>query len=574
MKHFKLILQVGGFLLLVMLLSSCAQKKDEAEEKSTGSAEMEKPTNEMKAEAKLPMRYQRPSYMIGEDIHIAPVDEGEDVALKVGATIRSTTGPQPLWDIMKRLAAMKDMNVSWESDVDQNVLVDVDISASDDFYKAIDNLLRQVDYFHEMQEDTIVVKYKETRQYQIGMPYTNQLFETGTGGNMLGGEETEDKIEGTIRLNSKGNEYNIWDNIEKNLNDILQVWKTEEVAAVSESESEQTEASNEDSQENGEQVSEATTTRSTRRRSGNQNLYIIDRSVGLVTVTAPRPLLEKVDSYFEELKRHLYKQIAIEAKIIEVVLGNESNIGINWSEVLKNFNLSGVVEFGQAGTGQVWPYIFSEDQGRNTFIDGSYTRRTYDPTRFVSKIRMDNKPWSVFVNALKEEGQTKVLSNPKISVMNGQPALITVGRNVTYIEDIESDLDTDTGVITLTVNTDRILSGIGMALTATIINDDEVIMNLVPVTSELQEPIEYRDVGNLGATVGLPIVNIREMSTTVKVKDGEMLVIGGLISDDKDESGEFLPILGDIPLVKYMFGYEQKRRTKRELIILLKPVVI
>jgi type II secretory pathway component GspD/PulD (secretin) len=159
-------------------------------------------------------------------------------------------------------------------------------------------------------------------------------------------------------------------------------------------------------------------------------------------------------------------------------------------------------------------------------------------------------------------------------VMNGQPALITVGRNVTYIDSIESDLDSETGVITYTVETERILSGIGMALTATVLGNDEVIMNLVPITSELQEPIEYRDVGNLGGTVGLPVVNVREMSTTVKIKDGEMLVIGGLISDTDQTTGEFAPLLGDIPILRYLFGYEEKEHLKRELIILLRPRII
>jgi general secretion pathway protein D/MSHA biogenesis protein MshL len=81
----------------------------------------------------------------------------------------------------------------------------------------------------------------------------------------------------------------------------------------------------------------------TRRRSGNKNLYIIDKPVGMITVTAPRPLLERVDTYFKNLKKELYKQISIEAKIIEVQLTEASSIGINWSEVLKNFSVDGAV---------------------------------------------------------------------------------------------------------------------------------------------------------------------------------------------------------------------------------------
>lgn len=588
MKYIKSFFQVSGFLLLILLLSSCGEKKEQADEQAMTEPAAKETIAQKDEKPVLPMQYQRPAYMIGDELQMPTEGEADDVAIRVGATIRSTAGPQPLWDIMKRLAAMKDMNVSWESDVDQDVLVDVDISANDDFFKAIDNLLRQVDYFHAIDGNTIVVKYKETRRYQIGMPFTKQLFETGTGGNVLGGNEASDNIEGTIRLDSRGNEFNIWANIEENLNAILEVWETEAVTAVDLEGSEGVLADtgiggNEALEDDEQQTAEVQATASTRRRSENRNLYTIDRNVGLITVTAPRPLLNKVEDYVNNLKSHLYRQITIEAKIIEVELNDASSIGINWSEVLRNFSLNGFIEFGsQALGGQVWPYIFSKDNKDIVYSnastggalpDGAY-QRNVDPTRFVSKLRLNNKDFSVFINALQEEGQTKVLSNPKISVMNGQPALITVGRNVTYIDNIESDLDTDTNRVTFTVNTERVLSGLGMALTATIIDDDEVIMNLVPVTSELQEPIEYRDVGDLGGTVGLPIINIREMSTTVKVRNGEMLVIGGLISEDKDEVGEFLPLLGEIPLVKYLFGFEEKVYQKRELIILLKPVVI
>ncbi len=588
MRYIKSFFQVSGLLLLIVLLSSCGGKKEQADEQAMAGTDAEKTVAQKEEKPALPMQYQRPAYMIGDELQMPAEAEDDDVAVRVGATIRSTAGPQPLWDIMKRLAAMKNMNVSWESDVDQDVRVDVDISANDDFFKSIDNLLRQVDYFHVIEDNTIVVKYKETRRYQIGMPFTKQLFETGTGGNVLGGNDAADNIEGTIRLDSRGNEFDIWTNIEENLNAILKVWETEAVTEVGVEGSEsvladtgigRNEALEDDEQQSAEVQAEA----STRRRSENQNLFTIDRNVGLITVTAPRPLLNKVEDYINNLKSHLYKQITIEAKIIEVALSDASSIGINWSEVLRNFSLNGFVEFGsQALGGQVWPYIFSKDNRDIVYSnastggalpDGAY-QRNVDPTRFVSKIRMNTKDFSVFINALQEEGQTKVLSNPKISVMNGQPALITVGRNVTYIDNIESDLDADTNRITFTVNTERVLSGLGMALTATIIDNDQVIMNLVPVTSELQEPIEYRDVGDLGGTVGLPIINIREMSTTVKVSNGEMLVIGGLISEDDDEVGEFLPVLGNIPFVKYLFGYEEKVSQKRELIILLKPVVI
>lgn len=597
MKSTKSLYVYFCLLLLSFLLQSCtkdsSQTPDALEQTAQDSskAQQEAPPAST-APASLPVQYQTPSYLVdkkaGEDLAIA--EEGK---LKVGARITSTRGPQPLWDIVKRLAALKGMNVSWASDVDKNALVDVDINANDGFYEALDNMLRQVDYFHEMQDNTIIIKYKETRQFQIAMPFTKQAFTANTGGNVLGNTETSSNIEGTIAIKSADNEFDIWENIKLNIESIMDIWSYRreqsmvdkaatdagggEEAARSYQASKEGETAASTSAETDQKDTKVASASQT--QVGGKGYYIIDKPVGLITVTAPRPILEKIDAYITTLKKSLYQQISIEAKVIEVQLRDASSVGINWSSVLNNFSLSGVVEFGTGGAlGQVYPFIYSNDEvrGEVTYTDDARSAyfKTINPGQFVSNISMQAKSFDVFLNALNEQGDTKILSNPKLSVMNGQPSLITVGRNVTYIDKIDSKIDTETGIVTYTVDTERILSGVGMALTATILGKNEVIMNLVPITAELQEPIEYRDVGNLGATVGLPIINVREMSTTVKVKDGEMLVIGGLISESDKNSGEFAPMLGDIPFIKYLFGYEEKELLKRELIILLRPRII
>jgi general secretion pathway protein D/MSHA biogenesis protein MshL len=569
MKYLKYSFVAGSLLLLTLLLGSCAtdtkqqEQHDALIQESTLAPAQAATLRAPALPASLPVRYQTASYVVDRD-EAEEISIAEESTLKVGARITSTRGPQPLWDIVKRLASLKGMNVSWASDVDRNVLVDVDINANDDFYEALDNMLRQVDYFHEMSNNTIVIKFKETKQFQIAMPFTKQNYTTNTGGNLLGNTEESNNIDGTINLSSKDNEFDIWENIKLNIESIMNIWSyRREQSMVDKGASDagagEEGARNYDAGAQGQtpatassnnQDLEAMNASADRKSvSGGQGYYIIDKPVGLITVTAPRPVLEKVETYIATLKKSLYQQISIEAKIIEVELRDASSIGINWSNILKDFEISGAMEFGT--NGQIYP----------------------DGGKFVSKISLNDKSFSVLLNALNDQGDTKILSNPKISVMNGQPAMITVGRNVTYIDSIESDRDSETNVVTFTVNTERILSGIGMALTATVLGQNEIIMNLVPITSELQEPIEYRDVGFDGGTVGLPIVSVREMSTTVKVKGGEMLVIGGLISDSKTTTGEFAPFLGDIPGLKYLFGYEEKQHLKRELIILLRPQI-
>jgi general secretion pathway protein D/MSHA biogenesis protein MshL len=569
MKYLKYGCVFSSLLLLALILSSCTTNTQKANnsaaaEEIAPSTESVETNHNPALPASLPVMYQSAAYIVDKN-EMENISIAEESKLKVGARITSTRGPQPLWDIIKRLASLKGMNVSWASDVDKNVLVDVDINANDDFYGALDNMLRQVDYFHEMNDNTIVIKFKETRQFQIAMPFSKQNLSTGVGGNLLGNTAESNNVDGTISITSKDNEFDIWENVKLNIESIMNIWSYRreqsmvDKGATSAGGGEEgarnyvagaqgeTAASSDSSSEESTNASKDKSS-----VSGGQGYYIIDKPVGLITVTAPRPVLEKVESYIVTLKKSLYQQISIEAKILEVQLNDASSIGINWSNVLKDFDINGLIEFGDPTTGVV-------RLGAN---------------QFVSRIRLADKSFNVLLNALNEQGETKILSNPKISVMNGQPAMITVGKNVTYIDSIESDRDSDTNVVTFTVNTERILSGIGMALTATILGKDEIIMNLVPITSELQEPIEYRDIGFDGGVVGLPIVNVREMSTTVKVKGGEMLVIGGLISDTNQKIGEFAPGLGKIPVLKYLFGHEEKQHLKRELIILLRPRII
>ena len=134
---------------------------------------------------RLPVRFQNPSYLLKEQKSMEGMGQkDEKFTVQVGADVTSTTGPIPLKDILKRLAALKNMNVSWSSDVDQYVLVDVDIRAEDDFYQAIDNLLRQQDYYHMVQGNTIVVNYKETRKFHIALPFMASNYKTGIGGDV------------------------------------------------------------------------------------------------------------------------------------------------------------------------------------------------------------------------------------------------------------------------------------------------------------------------------------------------------------------------------------------------------
>ncbi len=498
-------------------------------------------TNEYSEVEQLPVRFQRPSYLVSSSAADDGLgDENGDVVIQVGADISSTTGPIALRDILKRLAALKNMNVSWASDVDQNVMVDVDISATDDFFKAISNLLRQVDYYHEVHDNTLVIKYKETRKFHIAMPFMSTKYDSGVGGNVMGSSGSN--VEGTIKVSSTENTFDVWANIKSNLDQVLQIWTVEpsKVEAAKD-------------QKDGTKKDLAP--KVVRVRGSGRGYYTIDKPIGLITVTAPRPLLEKVTSYLENLKTELYRQVSIEAKVLEVELTEESKTGIDWTKLFSNSVFSATVDFGNAG--QIYPVSAAEGGGP-----------------VISKLSFATKGFDLFLNAIEEQGKTRVLSNPKITVMNGQPAMISVGENVTYISDVSSEVFTDTKTVTYSATTSRVMSGLGIGVVATIIGDEEIILNLTPVTSQLKNnTVQYEDIGG-GNRIGLPVIQIREMNTIVRIRNGEMLVVGGLIDTVDSDSGSEVSFLGKVPFIKQLFKNDVKKKNSKELVILLKPTIL
>jgi general secretion pathway protein D/MSHA biogenesis protein MshL len=469
----------------------------------------------------LPVRFQKPSYSI-KDAGVGEEAAGgmdEELTLKVGADISTTSGPVPLRDIMKSLGSLHNMNISWASDVDQYVYIDVDIRANDDFFTALENMLRQVDYFYELKGNTIIIKFKETRKFHVALP---PRIKGQANINTTGGTTTN-----TDADNSR------WDIIRNNLEQILDIWAQRYKAPASAKPSE------------GEEEEEMPLQGATLTQTSS-GFYSVDPSLGLITLTAPRPLLDKVQIYVDTLKEEMYKQISIEAKILEVTLEKSSEKGIDWSGLLKDSAFQFDMSFGNLG--QIYP----------------------DSGGFIDTITLQAKSFELVLDALEEQGSTKVLANPRISVMNGQPAVIYVGDNVTYISEVETT--TDEGVVTTSATTAQVVSGLRLEVYATIMSDNEIVMSIIPMISQLEEPIEYRQFGL--NQVGLPFVRERTMNSIVRLNNGEMLIVGGLISSvEVDESSNIVG-LGKLPGLKYIFGNKAENLVRKELVILLRPRII
>jgi general secretion pathway protein D/MSHA biogenesis protein MshL len=522
------------------------------------------------ASSRPPVSWQ-PSFTV-EDIQVKESALGLP-ELKVGANIESQSGKVVLRDIIKGLANLKGFNVSWNQDANPNVMVDVDIKANDDFWVALDNVLRQLDYFFEFKNDTLIIGYKQTKTYQVAMPNVSYTFTTAIGGNMLGGATNTDNL-GEISLatvpteeqETEGsqtryiNRYDLWKSFRQNLNQILEIWepKTPEREEIAPTVQAQPRPAATQAQQT------PTPEPSGPTRSGKGS-FTIDESLGIVTVNAPPSLQKHVADYINTFKSWLYRQIAIRADVIEVLLSEESSRGIDWTKVLKASErdkplIGGSVTFG--------------DSNKVYYVDYSgSTPHSQEGIRLVGEVDLSPIDFNLLVNALEEQGTVRTLSQPRLNLLNGSPGVLTVGESVRYISKVTAKRSGESGQVDYDVETEDVMSGLSFSVVCNVLGDDEVVLYLTPVISNLRE-MEYTLFGAADVEIGLPKVALRQMTTMAKVRNGDMLILGGLINELTIEDNIEVPFLGRIPWVKWAFRNEYKKKERAELIIILRPHIL
>ncbi|MGE3550446.1 MAG: type II secretion system protein GspD, partial [Geobacter sp.] len=253
------------------------------------------------------------------------------------------------------------------------------------------------------------------------------------------------------------------------------------------------------------------------------------------------------------------RQVLVEARVVEVQLNDGLQFGIDWDflDSIRWFNTSGTVVGGFGNT---------VNSAANAVSGGAF-RLGYSGNNVQS-----------LLTALKTQGEVKTLSNPRIHVMNGQTALLTVGRNTNYVSKITSTTTATSGtpITTFTVDTSNVLSGIMIGLAPHINSKGEISMSVTPIISDLVR-LEEKAIGtdvNNQFVISIPTVDLRELSTTVKVRNGEMIVIGGLIANKQDQVDEKIPLIGDIPWFGTLFSRKNYQDKRSELVVVLQPYLI
>ena len=307
---------------------------------------------------------------------------------------------------------------------------------------------------------------------------------------------------------------------------------------------------------------------------------VLNPAAGVIVVRAPGPELRQVEEYLQAIQVSIERQVMLEAKILEVSLTDDAKTGINWGAFgqLLGGARGGQLSIGIGQPGAVINNTGALTDGTNVSIpgvnidSGSLGRGFYG-------LAFQATNFAAMLNFLETQGDVHVLSSPRIATLNNQKALLKVGSDDLFVTGVTTNQTSNTtgggttNSPTLTVT--PFFSGIVLDVTPQIDADGQVMLHVHPSISLVSEREKILNLGTLG-NFRLPLAStaISETDAIVRVKDGQIVAIGGLMTQELRGDRTGLPVLSSLPVVGNLFGQKSKVNRKRELVILIKPTVI
>ena len=318
---------------------------------------------------------------------------------------------------------------------------------------------------------------------------------------------------------------------------------------------------------------------------------VVNSSSGVVLVRALPTELRNVEKYLRATQLIAERQVMLEAKIIDVTLAEGFQAGVNWSTFngASNRTSVGVVQPGTLLPAQPGQAIVSTPSrlassndrdailpGAGAFIPGvggliaaSALGRGFFGLAFQSQ------NFAALLNFLETQGSVSVLSSPRIATLNNQKAVLKVGTDELFVTNVTSSTTTTTtGTVSApTITLQPYFSGISLDVTPQIDEEGNIILHVHPSVSVVQEVEKVIDLGTLGV-YKLPLANssINETDSIVRVQDGNIVAIGGLMRQHQSSGRSQLP--GATGIAANALGQSASGLSKRELVILIKPTII
>ncbi len=450
---------------------------------------------------------------------------GEDLA-EQSTAIDSSSGPYggrytlvtngwvDVREVLGTLAAKSGLGLEIAPDVCQDVIVHlVDVPLK----KALQSLLDPAGLGYEIVDGVLIVHNRGmvTRWFSFDYPVTEREGRgellVSSGGNSDGNENTENESHVTSTAVMK-----VWP----------QVINSVSVLVFNEN--------------TGGDGGGASSTDALSLADDEGRILVVNPMAGLIQVTAEWPRVRQVEGLLKQMEESLRRQVAIEVKILEVMLWETDKTGIDWTTIT----------------------------GRDVNASLISTENLVNPA--LSFI-VNSKNITGLMEIISEYGNVKTLSTPRITTLNNQKAVVrVVTEEVFFVADVEPAVISNGTSTTPVVEYSPEIFPVGLVLDVTpqIGKDGVIILNVHPTISNIvrEETSPNED--------SAPVISIRELDTVGRVAGGKTLVIAGLMSEGNRVNEYGVPFLKDIPLLGYLFKRSSKEKTTNELVIMLTPVIL
>jgi MSHA biogenesis protein MshL len=302
---------------------------------------------------------------------------------------------------------------------------------------------------------------------------------------------------------------------------------------------------------------------------------VLNPAAGVVVVKATPGELRQVEQYLKAVQLSIERQVMLEAKIVEVSLSKDAQTGINWGAFGKLGN-------GQLSIGSVAPGTRLGSTGSLGGPDGTAIAPGVDLAagalgRGFYGLAFQASNFAALLNFLQTQGDVQVLSSPRIATLNNQKAVLKVGSDELYVTGVTTS-NTSNGTTTTSspsLTLQPFFSGISLDVTPQIDDAGNVMLHVHPTISSVTEKNKNIDLGALGAfKLPLAASAVNETDSIVRVRDGQIVAIGGLMKQELRDERTGLPVVSEAPVVGGLFRQTGTVVSKRELVIMLKPTVI
>lgn len=279
---------------------------------------------------------------------------------------------------------------------------------------------------------------------------------------------------------------------------------------------------------------------------------VINKAAGLLTITATPSQIKRIEKYIKNLNEKIQKQVLIDVHIFNLQHTNNQTYGVDWSEFYKLGNVL-----------TLSPNADSQNSTNASINSGG--------SSFAINIFSQGVSINRIVEFLQTYGKVQSISNPKVLTLNNQPAIISVGSVLRYSQNTTYQTTTQgTSIQNNAQAFPSVFAGILLDVTPSI-KDGKIILKINPSITKT------KDITIENQTTALdmpPNLSTKQLSSLVQLKDGEQIVLGGLIDKTEGQTISKVPILGDIPLLKYLFSYTKNIKETQEMVIVIAPRII